>query len=86
MTDLLDRSDEAVISRNPPGIIVQIVGTEMGANGRSWEEHTVCGSVLEEDRVVCLWRVQVLVEVLEETAIACIWVTDRIDRCRVGFL
>ena len=73
-------------SRHPPGIIVQIVGTMMGTNGRSCEEHAMCGSVLEEDMVVRLRRVQVLVEGREETAIACIWVTDGVDRCRVGFL
>ena len=46
----------------------------------------MCGSVLEEDMIVRLRRVQVLVEGMEETAIACIWVTDGVDRCRVGFL
>ncbi len=73
------------VSRHPPGIIVQIVGTLMGDNGRSCEDHAACGSVLEEDMVVRLRRVQVLVEGGEETAIACIWVTDGVDRCRVGF-
>ncbi len=86
MINPLDRSDEAVISRYPPGIIVQIVGTEVGTNGRSCEEHTVCGSVLKEDMVVRLWRVQILVEDHEKTAIACIWVTDGINCCRVVFL
>ncbi len=43
-------------------------------------------SVLKEDMVVLLLRVQVFVEGREETAIACIWVTDGVDRCRVGFL
>ena len=71
---------------HPPGIVVQIVGTMMDTNGRSCEEHAVCGSVLEEDMVVRLRRVQVLVEGREETAIACVWVTDGVDRCRVGFL
>ena len=46
----------------------------------------MCGSVLEEDMVVRLRRVQVLVEGREETAIACIWVTDGVNRCRVFFL
>ena len=46
----------------------------------------MCGSVLKEDMIVRLRRVQVLVEGMEETAIACIWVTDGVDRCRVGFL
>ena len=34
------------------------------------EEHNHCGLVLEEDVVVCLWKVQVLVEGQEENAIA----------------
>jgi hypothetical protein len=74
------------MATHPPGIVVEIVGTEMGDQGCSCEEHTVCGSVLEEDVVVCLQKVQVLVEGQEETAIACIWVTDGIDRCCVSFL
>jgi hypothetical protein len=36
--------------------------------------------------VVHLWKVQVVVDGREETAIAAFWVTERIDRCRVGFL
>ena len=71
---------------HPPGSVVEIVGTEMGCQGRSCEEHAVCGSVLEEDMVVRLRKVQVVVEGQEETAIACYWVSDGIDRCRVGFL
>ena len=71
---------------HPPGIVVEIVGIEMGCQGRSCEEHVVCGSVLEEDMVVRLRKVQVVVEGQEETAIACYWVSDGIDRCRVGFL
>jgi hypothetical protein len=61
------------VSRYPPGIIVQIVGTMMGTNGRSCEEHAMCESVLEEDMVVRLWRAQVLVEGREEMAIAQGW-------------
>ena len=71
---------------HPPGIVVEIVGTLMGDRGRSCEEHAVCGSVLEEDMVVRLRKVQILVDGFEETAIACYWVTDGIDRCQVGFL
>ena len=71
---------------HPPGIVVEIVGTLMGDRGRSCEEHSVCGSVLEEDMVVRLRKVQILVDGFEETAIACYWVTDGIDRCRFGFL
>jgi hypothetical protein len=72
---------------HPPGIVVEIVGTEAGDRGRTCEEHTVnCGEVLEEDMVVRLWKVQVVVDGREETAIAAVWVTDGIDRCHVGFL
>jgi hypothetical protein len=72
---------------HPPGIIVEIVGTEAGNRGRTCKEHTVdCGVVLEEDVVVCLWKVQVVVDGREEMAIAAVWVTDGINRCRVGFL
>ena len=38
--------------KHPPGIVVEIVGTKMGCQGRSCEEHAVCGLVLEEDMVV----------------------------------
>jgi hypothetical protein len=74
------------MATHPPGIVVEIVETEMGDQGRSCEEHAVCDSVLEEDVVVRLRKVQVLVEGHEETAIACIWVTDGIDHCGIGFL
>ena len=77
---------QAAMATHPPGIVVEIVGTLMGDRGRSCEEHAVCGSVLEEDMIVRLRKVQVLVDGHEETAIACHWVTDGIDRCRVGFL
>ncbi len=72
---------------HPPGIAVEIVGTEAGDWGCTCEEHTInCGKVLEEDVVVHLRKVQVVVDGREETAIAAAWVTDGIDRCRVGFL
>ena len=83
---MTDRSHQAAVATHPPGIVVEIVGTLMGDRGRSCEEHTVCGSVLEEKMVVRLRKVQVLVDGHEETAIAWYWVTDGIDRCRVGFL
>ncbi len=70
-----------------PGIVIEIVGTEAGKRGCTCKEHTVnCGVVLEEDAVVCLWKVQVVVDGREETAIADIWVNDRIYRCHIGFL
>ena len=83
---MADLSHPAAVATHPPGVVVEIVGTLMGDRGRSCEEHAVCGSVLEEDMVVRLRKVQVLVDGCEETAIACIWVTDGVDRCRVGFL
>ena len=83
---MADLSHPAAVATHPPGVVVEIVGTLMGDRGRSCEEHAVCGSVLEEDMVVRLRKVQVLVDGCEETAIACIWVTDGLDRCRVGFL
>jgi hypothetical protein len=78
---------EKAMATHPPGIVVDIVGVLMGDCGRFYEEHTVCSSVLEEDMVVCLRKVQVLAGGQEEeTAIACYWVTDGIDCCRVGIL
>ncbi len=71
---------------HPSGIVVEIVGTEMSCQGRSCEEHEICGEVLKEDVVVRLRKIQLVVEGKEETAIAAIWVTDGIDRCRVGFI
>jgi hypothetical protein len=72
---------------HPPGIVVEIVGTEAGNWGRTCKEHTVsCGKVLEEDVVVHLWKVQVVVDGREEMVIAAVWVTDGIDHCCVGFL
>jgi hypothetical protein len=42
---------------HPPGIVVEIVGTEMGDQGHSCEEHTSnCGKVIAKDVVVCLWK------------------------------
>ena len=77
---MADLSHPAAVATHPPGVVVEIVGTLMGDRGRSCEEHAVCGSVLEEEMVVRLRKVQVLVDGCEETAIACIWVTDGVDR------
>ena len=72
---------------HPSGVVVEIVGTERGDRGRSCEEHEVhCGEVLAEDVVVCLRKIQILVEGREETAIAAMWINDGVDRCCVGFL
>ena len=54
---------EKAMATHPRGIVVEIVGTLMGDRGRSCEEHTVCGSVLEEDMVVRLRKVQVFLTV-----------------------
>ncbi len=71
----------------PPGIVVEIVGSDAGDQGCRCEEHPVnCGFVFEEDVVVRLRKVQVVIDGREEMAIAAVWVTDGIDRCRVGFL
>jgi hypothetical protein len=54
-----------------PGIVVEIVGTERGDRGCSCEEHTNnCGKVMAKDVVVCLCKVQIMVEGREETAVA----------------
>jgi hypothetical protein len=54
---------EKAMATHPPGIVVEIVGTLMGDRGRSCEEHAVCGSVLEEDMVVHLRKVQIFLTV-----------------------
>ena len=75
------------MATHPSGISVEIVGIEASSNGRSCEEHDVCGSILAEDVVVRLRKVQIVnAKGIEETAIAANWVSDGIDRCRVGFL
>ena len=67
---------------HPPGIVVKIIGTEAGVQGRSCKEHPVnCGEVLEPDMVIRLQKVQLMVMGGEETAIAAVWVTDGIDCC-----
>ena len=72
---------------HPPGIVVEIAGTEAGDQGRSCKEHPAnCGKMLEPDVVVRLLKVQLMVEGREETVIAVVWVTDGIDRCQAGFL
>jgi hypothetical protein len=73
---------------HPSGIVAKIVGTEMSCQGRSCEEHDICGGgeVLKEDIVVRLRKIQLMFEGKEETAITAIWVTDGIDCCRVGFV
>ncbi len=55
---------------HPPGIIVEVVGIGMGDRGRSCEEHSVCGEVVEEDTLLHLRRVQIEVDGHKETVIA----------------
>ena len=72
---------------HPTGITVEIVGIESSKNGRSCDQHDICGSILDNDVVVRLQKVQILSsQGREETAIAAYLVLDGIDQCRVGFL
>jgi hypothetical protein len=81
---------------HPPGVVLDIVGTNRGDRGRSCEEHLdACGTaVLMDDAVIRIRKEQILVEdfkagkgkMKEETALTVNWVSDGIDRCRVGFL
>jgi hypothetical protein len=71
---------------HPTGVVVEIIGTEVGDQGHSCEEHSKCGEVMAKDVVVHLWKMQIQVEGREETAIAACWVTDGVDCCHVGFL
>ncbi|KAI2489968.1 hypothetical protein MHU86_24620 [Fragilaria crotonensis] len=72
---------------HPCGVTVEIVGTGRSDRGRSCEEHDVCGTVLEEDSVVRIRRMQIIGDTgKEESALAVYWISDGIDRCRVGFL
>ena len=80
---------------HPPGVVLDIVGTNRGDRGRSCEEHLdACGTaVLMDDAVVQIRKEQILVEdfkagkgkMKEETALTVNWVSDGIDRCRYGF-
>ena len=47
---------------HPSGIVVEVVGIKRRDRSRLCKEHNQCGLVLEEDVVVCLWRVQVIIE------------------------
>ena len=74
------------VPTHPSGITVEVVGIERGDRGHSCEEHDVCGRVVTEDTLLCLKKVQILVEDRKETAIARYWVTrDGIDCCCIGF-
>jgi hypothetical protein len=74
-------------SHHPSGITVEIVGSESGTNDRSCYQHDICGSVVEEDVVLRLRKMQIRNSFgQEETAIAAFHVSDEIDQCHVGFL
>ena len=54
---------------HPSGITVEIVGIEANSNGQSCHQHDVCGSLVEEDVVLRLRKVQILNSLgREETA------------------
>ena len=74
------------MTSHPSGLTVEIVGTELSSQGRQCEEHDICGSVVAEDIVVRLRKVQVIINGKEESAIAAFHVSDGIDRCRLGYL
>lgn len=65
---------------------IDILGIEEASRGRSCEWHEVCGSILEEDTIVKLRKVQIAINGKEDTAVAAYWITDGVERCRVGFL
>jgi len=79
-------TQQATMAYHPTGETVEILGIRAASNGRSCEEHDICGSVIAEDIVVRIRKVQVVVEGKEEPALAAYWVTKGINRCRVGFL
>jgi hypothetical protein len=72
---------------HPRGITIEIVGIEANSNGQSCHQHDECGSLVEEDVVLRLRKVQILNSLgREETVIAAYHVSDGIDQCRVGFI
>ncbi len=72
---------------HPTVIVVEILGTEIGDQGHSCEEHASnCGKVMAKDMVVCLQKVQIQCEGWEEMAITAYWVMGGVNCCHVGFL
>jgi hypothetical protein len=72
---------------HPTGVVVETLGTEMGDQGCSCEEHAGnCSKVMAKDVVVHLWKVQIQVGGREEMAIVVYWVMDGINCCHVSFL
>ena len=74
------------MSIHPWGQTVKIFGINSPTNGRTCEEHPICGHVLQEDVVVRFRKVQVVIKEKEESAIAAFWVSDGIDQCCVRYL
>ena len=74
------------MSYHPHGDTVKIVGVNSPTNGRSCEEHRICGEVVIEDDVLCLRKVQVQINQQEQSAIAAFLVSNGIDHCHVGYL
>ena len=74
------------MSYHPRGDTVEIVGVNSPTNGRSCEEHHICGEVVIEDVVLCLRKVQVQMNQQEQSTIAVFWVSDGIDCCHIGYL
>ena len=74
------------MSYHPRGDTVEIVGVNSPTNGRSCEEHRICGEVVIEDVVLRLRKVQVQMNQQEHSAIAAFWVSDGIDRGGIGYL
>ena len=68
------------------GQTVEIFGIDSPTNGRSCQEHRICGHVLQEDVVVRFRKVQVLIKEKEESVITAFWVSNGIDQCHVGYL
>ena len=78
---------------HPSGMKVDIVGLEASNNGRSCENHEVCGCVVAPDVVVRFKVVQLAHAVVDEAnpsveapSIAVYHVTGGVDTCRIGFL
>ena len=55
-------------------------------NRQSCEEDPICSEVVIEDVVLCLRKVQVLINQQEESAVVAFWVLDGIDHCHIGYL
>ena len=66
--------------------MVDIVGTDIRDQGRSCEEHIICGHVLCPDVIVQFRKEEIMVEGRIEMAICMYWVMDSVECCPVGFL